>query len=384
MSNGSEVRSGRDSSVSRPTPIPGARRSAIVVGAGIAGLAAAHALDRLGFEVRVLERSGAPRDEGAGLTLWPNAVHALEALGLQRALEDRAHRLIGLSTLLPDGRPLTSLPLSAIEQRYGSMVAVDRGELLSGLLEELRVPTEYQAPVVAAAGRLLLGGSEIDADLIVGADGIHSVTRTVVAGEVEPRPAGYGAWRGVASTGDLTPLEASETLGAGRRFGLVPLTRERTYWYAAITGDEGHADLEAEFAGWHAPISEVLARTPAADRTFLPLADLPHLDRWYAGRTVLVGDAAHAMTPNLGQGAAQALEDVAVLARRLEGEAVEAALAGYAGERKRRGERIVARSRSAGRAAQASGPLAVRARNAVARRMPRAAVMRQLSWLLES
>jgi 2-polyprenyl-6-methoxyphenol hydroxylase-like FAD-dependent oxidoreductase len=264
------------------------------------------------------------------------------------------------------------------------MVAVDRGELLSGLLGAVRAPIEYEAPVLATDGRLLLDGSELHADLIVGADGIHSVTRTVVAGDVEPRPAGYGAWRGVAITGDLTPPEASETLGAGKRFGLVPLTRERTYWYAAITGDEGHADLEAEFAAWHPPITEVLEQTPAVDRTFLPLADLPRLERWYVGCTVLVGDAAHAMTPNLGQGAAQALEDVAVLARWLRGEAVESALAGYAAERKRRGERMVARSRSAGRVAQASGPLAVRARNAVVRRMPQGVVMRQLSGLLDS
>jgi 2-polyprenyl-6-methoxyphenol hydroxylase-like FAD-dependent oxidoreductase len=358
--------------------------SAIVVGAGIAGLAAAHAFDRLGFRVRVLERSSGPRDEGAGLTLWPNAVRALERLGLQQVLADSAHRLTGLVTLLPDGRPLTTMPLAAIERRYGPMVTVHRGELLSGLREMVAAPVEYAATVRASDGRLMLDGSELDADVVVGADGIGSVARAVVAGLVEPRDAGYGAWRGVAATGRLTPRDASETLGKGKRFGLVPLTHERTYWYAAISGDQGDADLEAEFAGWHPPIADVLELTPSADRTFLELGDVPHLERWHAGRTVLVGDAAHAMTPNLGQGAAQALEDVAVLAGRLGAEGLDAALAGYAAERKRRAERVVARSWAAGRAAQASGRVAVRARNAVARRLPQGVVVRQLSGMLES
>jgi 2-polyprenyl-6-methoxyphenol hydroxylase-like FAD-dependent oxidoreductase len=366
-------------STDRFVPVSG---RAIVVGAGIAGLAAAHALEDLGYRVRVLEREAGLRAEGAGISLWPNAVRALCSLGLGDVLDQCGYTLKDAITLAPNGDVLATMPLRRIEKRFGPLVSADRGELLAALRTSFDGEIEYGVDVQAQNGRLWVNESPIEADLIVGADGIGSTTRKLVTGDVVVRPAGYGAWRGIAVTGPLTPAAASETMGRGKRFGLIPLTNGRTYWFAVTTSGQ-KADLVREFSGWHEPITAVLEATPPSNRSFLLLADVPRLLRWHHNEIVLIGDAAHAMTPNLGQGAAQALQDVAVLAQWLRREPLAVALAGYEKERKRRCERIIARSRAVGRLAQASHPLVAKLRDASARLTPDAALMYQFAGILK-
>ena len=355
----------------------------MVVGAGIAGLATGCALRARGYEVRVLEREPQLRAEGAGLTLWPNAMRALSALGLEEPVSRCARVLEDAVTMTPDARLLSRLPMDRLRERFGPLVSVYRPELLAALRDSYGSPIEFSSEVDAVDSCLRVHGERIEADLIVGADGINSVVRRLLASDVASRPAGYGAWRGVAATGSATRACASETMGRGRRFGLVPLTGERTYWFAVLGPDGGEADLAREFAGWHEPIAEVLAAAPVGERSYLTLADLPALPRWHSGNVVLVGDAAHAMTPNLGQGAAQALEDVASLAHHLEREPLARALPAYVDQRKRRAELIVARSRAFGRLAQASGAVGVRLRVGLLRRTPQRLVWRQLASVME-
>ncbi len=355
---------------------------AIVIGAGIAGLATAHALEGLGYDVRVIERDATLPAEGAGLTLWPNATRALSSLGLEEAASACALTLREAATLAPDGSAIAKVPLRLIEQRFGPLISVHRAEFLSALRESFSGDIEFSTPVTAKDGRLWAGDSALEAELIVGADGIGSVSRALVAPHIAPRSAGYGAWRGVAKTGTWTPNGASETIGRGKRFGLVPLARDRTYWFAVVAEDVGRTDLPSEFADWHEPISKVLASAQDNESSYLPIMDLPRLPRWHHEQIVLVGDAAHAMTPNLGQGAAQALEDVAALARHVESRDLPVALAGYVRERKRRAERVVARSRAIGRIAQASNPLTAMVRDRLARTIPDVLAARQLATIL--
>jgi 2-polyprenyl-6-methoxyphenol hydroxylase-like FAD-dependent oxidoreductase len=355
---------------------------AVVAGAGIAGLAAAHALDRLGFEVRLLERDHELRTEGAGLSLWPNATRALRELGLVEALEECAHAVPEGATLTPAGKTIGHAPLARITERFGPLLSVHRGEFLAALRERAKVPVELGAELSCAAGTLYLRGRRVEADLVLGADGIGSAVRELVAAGQAPRSAGQGAWRGIAQMPGLGLRRASETMGRGRRFGLVPLSGERVYWFAVLTGDGASAGLEDAFGGWHEPIAAVLDATPPSERSYLPLRDLAPLPRWHSGGAVLVGDAAHAMTPNLGQGAAQALVDVAVLCRELAQRPPAEAFLAYERARKARAEQIVRRSRAVGRVAQMANPLAVGLRNALVRRIPPALVARQMEGVL--
>ncbi len=356
---------------------------AVIVGAGIAGLSLSHGLARLGYGVRVLERGTELRAEGAGLTLWPNAVHALRSLGLDNAVEERAHTLAKAATVTPAGETVAEVPLDRIAERFGRLLSIHRGDLLQGLLEQSACSVEFGAEVCLDDGTLQVHGEPLEGDLIVGADGIRSTVREAIAPGIFPRPAGYGAWRGVADTGKMTPDGATEAIGRGRRFGLVPLSGGRTYWFA-VTVDCSDGELEHTFADWHRPIGEVLAATSKADRSYLPLSDLPSLPRRHYDRAVLVGDAAHAMTPNLGQGAAQALRDVAVLCSELAGRPLSEALASYQSRRKRRAERVVRQSRAVGRIAQASNPLAVGLRDLLARKTPTALAVHQFGQILRT
>jgi 2-polyprenyl-6-methoxyphenol hydroxylase-like FAD-dependent oxidoreductase len=347
---------------------------ALVVGAGIAGLASARALRDRGYEVRVLERDERLRDEGAGLTLWPNAMRALDAVSLGDAVRAVGVEVPAAVTLSPDGGVLTEVPMARLVERFGPMFAVHRGELLRALADasggEVEFGTEGRPESLSR-----------DAELIVGADGIRSAVRRVVAGDVQPRPAGYAAWRGVAAVDAVS--RASETMGRGRRFGMVPLPGGRTYWFAVAEDVSPGADLAEVFAGWHEPIADILAAPAEGPGSYLELEDLPKLERWNTDRAVLVGDAAHAMTPNLGQGAAQSLLDVAALARALGAEAsVASALAAYETARKATAEKVAARSRSVGRVAQASGPLSSRLRDIAARAAPESVAMRQFADVL--
>lgn len=355
---------------------------AIVVGAGIAGFAAAKALDDRGYEVRLLERGASLRAEGAGLTLWPNAVRALRELGLEHVLEGHAHPVTAGATLRPDGEIVARAPLHRIAARFGPLLSVHRGELLEALQRACPVAVELGTEVAYEDGRLLAAAKPLDADLVVGADGIRSVVRELVAPGASIRPAGYGALRGVASIGGLTPEGASETFGPGRRFGMVPLSGERTYWFAVLADGMAEADLEGAFAGWHEPIPTLLGQDGGEQTAFLPLEDLCPLPAWQRGAAVLVGDAAHAMTPNLGQGAAQALLDVAALRRALVDLPIDEAPAAYERARKREAERIVRRSRSLGRIAQLSNPVAARARDVAARITPTSVVAREMERVL--
>ncbi len=358
-------------------------RRALVVGAGIAGLAAAHALEGVGYVVQVLERDRELRSEGAGLTLMPNAVRALREIGLGDAVAESTAVVEQALIVTSAGRQLTRVPLDRIGRRFGPLLSAHRGELLAALSARVVAEVSFGVSVGVVDGELRAGGERLEADLIVGADGIGSAVRAAVAPGVAPRAAGYGVWRGVAETGADTPGRATEAAGLGRRFGLVPMKGRRTYWFAILADGDGSEDLEAEFASWHRPIAAVLAATPAAERSYLQLSDLPPLPRWHRGGIVLIGDAAHATTPNLGQGAAQALEDVATLAPLLRDRPAADAFRALEKARKRRAERIVRESRAIGRILQTSNPLVAGARDLIGRCTPQAIAYLQMARVLD-
>lgn len=340
-----------------------------VVGAGIGGLVAAAGLQADGHEVLVYERREDAGAIGAGLTLFPNAFAALDAIGLgdpvREISSDELSRLRS-GHRRPSGVWLLTLPATGAP----AVRSLHRADLHRTLAERLAAGSlRTGCPVAVApdgAPLLRVGDEQERFELVIAADGIRSEARTRWGLDRGLRSAGYTAWRGV--TGPLPrPLEAAgESWGAGARFGIVPLPGGRVYWFATRSMPAGapdpdpHGTLRELFGRWHAPIDELLAATPAEAVLRHDIFDLAAIPPSFVhGRGVLLGDAAHAMTPDLGQGAGQAVEDAAALVLLLRGcrpEGLRAALERYDRLRRRRAAELWRRSRLAGRIGQARGP----------------------------
>jgi 2-polyprenyl-6-methoxyphenol hydroxylase-like FAD-dependent oxidoreductase len=362
----------------------------VIVGGGIGGLSAAIALRQRGHDVVVLERAPRIDPVGAGITLFANAMRALDRLDVREAIATRGAPTTWSAILTREGRELTQVPRDLLE----GTVAVHRADLQAGLAAaggQVRLGVEVTAVEDGDDGVVVRGTdeSEESGDMLVGADGLSSVARRAIA-DVRPRYAGYTAWRGVCPV----PVEAgrvTESWGVGERFGLVDIGRGRTYWFATKNAPEGEpdepggrkAEIRRRFSGWHEPIAAVVE---AADESAILRNDVYYLEplpRWSDGRVVLVGDAAHATTPGVGQGAAQAIEDAVVLADRLvRRDELATALADYESIRRPRAEAVLKMSRRADKAAQLANPLGWRLRNAIVRRLPDRAQRRGLEPLV--
>jgi len=377
----------------------GERRRAVVVGAGIGGLTAAVALRRAGWDVLVLEQAERIEPVGAGITLFANAQAVLDVLGLLGAARavGTAPPMANAGLREPSGRWLTRLDQAAMppllvlhraDLHRVLLTALPEGCVRTGQrVENIRDDDGPRVSVASAAG--IVGCA---AGLIVAADGLNSIVRSVLfRGQPGPRYSGYTSWRGVTAGPVTLPEGGGETWGRGQRFGLVPMADGRVYWYA--TGNEApgrtfpdeHAEVRRRFGGWHPPIADVLAATPAGAVLHHDICWLPPLPRFTAGRVALVGDAAHAMTPDLGQGACQAIEDAVVLAACLsQATDLTAALAAYDAQRRPRAQGVARAARRVGRVAQLHGRAAVGLRTLAIRAAPAGAsermVKRLTSW----
>ncbi|MFF4421004.1 FAD-dependent oxidoreductase [Streptomyces sp. NPDC001549] len=379
-------------------------RHAVVVGAGIGGLTTAVALHRRGWRVTVCERAPEPPVTGAGIGLAPNALRALEAVGIDvsRAIGGAVPATMGVRR--PDGRWLTRAGTADMAARYGmAPLAVPRPALTATLAaalppSALRYGTEVTG-VDDAEGRRpavrTAAGPDLPADLVVAADGIHSPLRRA---HFPAHPGlhyiGETAWRTIVDAPDLRIPAMSETWGRGQRFGVTPLVDGRSYLYATavVPPDTRLADprteLRQRFGSWHDPVPALLdrvGRLDAADVLRNDLYDLaaplPYL---HHGRIAWLGDAAHAMAPNLGQGGCQAIEDAVVLAHLLpDGErgdsgdsydggdtAVPAALAAYTAARRDRTDAVRLRARRVGRLGVLRNPVLAAVRDLAVRVTP--------------
>jgi 2-polyprenyl-6-methoxyphenol hydroxylase-like FAD-dependent oxidoreductase len=357
----------------------------IVVGGGIGGLSAAIALRLQGHEPVVLERAPKLEAVGAGITLFANAMNALTRLGIADAIRASGSPARHSAILTSDGRELTTLAPDLLD----GAVAVHRADLQAALAAaagEIRLGVEVTSVDQNAEGVRVWAadGSEERADLLIGADGLWSPVRASFA-PATPRYAGYTAWRAISPV-PIDPGHLSESRGAGERFGLVDIG-SRTYWFATANLPEGQAEDQSQrkaelvrrFAGWHSPIEAVLEATPENAILRNDVYFLDPLPRWSKGRLVLLGDAAHATTPGVGQGAAMAIEDALVLADELAAsDDLAAGLARYESIRRPRTELVLKLSRRADSAAQLASPLGTRLRNVAVRRLPPRLQARQL------
>lgn len=341
-----------------------------VIGAGIAGLVAAAGLQKAGHEVTVHERSSNPHPVGAGLTLFGNSFEALDLVGLGDAVRDASTGTIGsmrAGQRTPSGRWMTTAPPATSE----AVRSIHRSDLHRVLIDSLRTGTLHMgSPATVStdgAPRIVAAGQSEDVDLVIVADGIHSSNRRILGLDTGLHYAGYTAWRGVTGTPVDVHHEAGETWGRGQIFGIVPLPDHRIYWFGTLNCPAGstfpdeHAEVRRRFTDWHPPIQECIEATPPDALLRHDIYDLAApLPSLVKGRTAVIGDAAHAMTPNLGQGAGQGIEDAAtltVLLRDASPDALESTLVTYDELRRPRTTSVMRGSRTAGRVAQASNPL---------------------------
>jgi 2-polyprenyl-6-methoxyphenol hydroxylase-like FAD-dependent oxidoreductase len=356
------------------------RPVALIIGGGIGGLATAIALSRIGWAARVFEQAGELTEIGAGLTMWCNGVKALARLGVAKKVLEAGSVLERFEVRTHDGRSLGDCPFAEMAARHHApSVCVHRADLLAALAEAaaasaaLRLSARCASFAADDSGVTahFADGSEARGDLLVGADGLHSLVRSRLHGDSPPRYAGYTCWRGLAapfSHAAIPPGSGFEAWGPGRRFAVLPCGRDRVFWYATLNAPPGGSDApagrKAEVAGlyarWLEPVEAVIQATAADAILRNDIVDRRPVATWGTGRVTLLGDAAHPTTPNFGQGACMALEDALVLADCLwESRDVGIALRWYEARRVERTSTIVRQSRRIGWVAQWQNPLAV-------------------------
>lgn len=343
----------------------------IVVGAGIGGLAAALALARAKFEVEVVERAGVLGEVGAGLQLSPNAMKALQWLGVSGSVEavSSEPQALELRTGKSGGR-VFSVPVGPVaRRRFGApYLHIHRADLI----DILRTAAEAEGVRLRLGARLsaftradsevrlgLDDGNILEADLLVGADGMRSTVRRILFGADHPRFTGAVAWRAIAPIDACPDLPDAAVVWAGpgrhavtyrlRRGSLINFVGvvEEDHWREEGWDEPGDkAALARAFEGWAPPVTSIIGAARSCHRW--ALFDRDPLPRWSDGRVTLLGDACHPVPPFLAQGAALAIEDAVVLARCLvaQSEQPEAALAAYEAKRKERAGRVLATARS--------------------------------------
>lgn len=380
-----------------PRPTGGDTRSPsiAIVGGGICGLTTAVALERRGLSPTVYEAADEYGPVGAGILLQTNAMLVFDRLGVAERIRDAGTALEGGGLRSSGGAFMTRFDLDALERRefgYG-FVAVHRAELLRILREALDAEVRTGMDCVAVDGTApptvhFDDGTTVEPDILVGADGIDSTVRDAVVDEAAPRSLDAVAYRALVEFDVPAPYrrQGFEVWGRGTYTGGAPVDEDRFYWFATapqpLTGDGAspdavHAALREHLVDAPEPVPAIIDVLAPDDLVVTALRDLPSLDSWTRDRVVLTGDAAHAMLPFAGQGAAQAIEDGLALADALAAHSDhDRALAAYERRRKPRGDRIRAESHRLGRLGTMQSALGCRLRNAVLDAIPDGLVRR--------
>ena len=370
----------------------------LIVGGGIAGLATAAGLQRAGIACEIVERAPQWAPVGAGIVLGVNAMRVMRKLGLAEGVAARGTRLGAGSITDETGRALGSTDFQLLEPEFGPTIAIHRAALHEVLLSAAaEVPIALGTSVDALDPRSdgtvvrLTDGREERYDLVVGADGVRSRVRELAFGDRPLDYSGYTCWRLVVKVTAEQP-QLREMWAPGRRFGLVPIDAERVYCFAVANAPRGETDPEqgrlerfrerfAVFGGQVPAVLDALERPEELIHN--DLEELPP-GPWFTGRVVLVGDAAHALTPNMGQGAAMALEDSMVLVELLaSGQSIDEALPALVARREKRVRWVQDQSRRIGRMGQLERPWLCGLRNALLRLVPDSATTRSLRRMAE-
>ncbi len=371
-----------------------------IIGGGIAGLTCAIALKQAGFQPEIVEAAPNISAVGAGLVLAANAMKALKHISIEEDVVNKGRLLPAFSIYDSGGKVIMRTDSISLSQKYGvDNFAIHRADLHSLLLSktnDLIVNTNRQAvDFIQKPDSVIIhfkDGTQLETDFLIVADGIHSAIRQKLIPNSLPRYAGYTCWRAVIESSNLKITETSETWGTEGRFGIVPLKENKIYWFACINAPEKDekmkkftiSDLRIHFKHFHPTIPDVLWETPNEALIHNDILDIKPLSQFAHGRIVLIGDAAHATTPNLGQGACQAIEDAVILGEMMKKNAdIRTAFLQFEQKRLGRTRYIVNTSRRLGELAQTSNSFAASLRNFFFRLIPESVSRQQFKKLYD-
>jgi len=371
-----------------------------IIGAGIGGLTVAIALKQKGFEVEIFEAAAEFKKAGSGINLALNAMQVYKRLGLYNEIVEAGSYTNAMIITDEKLNPLSTVNLLPFEDKHNvKSVAIHRATLHQILLKQIsNIPVHHNKKVKSLKqfdGGINLqfeDGTTHQAEVLVGADGIHSVVRKSIFDNTELRIAKQICWRGITKVEipKKYDTELNELWGKGKRFGFVAIGKNEYYWYALadyknnFKGKFSTIDLPKFYSNFHPLVQKILESTPKEDILTNEMADLKPISSWYDKNICLLGDSAHATTPNLGQGACQAIESALVLSNCLsKNDSIEKAFRNYQNIRIKKAIQVVNTSWKIGKIAHLQNYFAVKLRNFILKITPEKIAAKQTSYIFE-
>ncbi|WP_284463704.1 FAD-dependent monooxygenase [Chryseobacterium sp.] len=300
-----------------------------IIGAGIGGLTLGNILKQHQYDFTLYESAPEIKPVGAGIMMAVNAMQVFDQLGLKEKIENAGNKIHRITLSNESMKPFSKTEILELEKNYNSCnVAIHRAELQRILAEKLdpaAIRLNHSLKTIEKKENYILdfdNGTQVESTIVFGADGIKSPIRNQILKTGTIRSSGQKCWRGLVDfeLPEKHHHEAFEMWGKGKRFGFVKISEKKVYWYACINERSSGRYLELTdiFKEYHSLVLKLIEATEEEDIICNEISDLSPIPKWYSENLCLIGDAAHATTPNMGQGACQAIEDSYILGKLLE------------------------------------------------------------------
>ncbi|WP_323704033.1 FAD-dependent monooxygenase [Mammaliicoccus sp. Dog046] len=365
-----------------------------VVGAGIGGLTVAGLMCQIGHDVNVYEGKDNLDQVGAGIGIGSNALKALKQYRMAYAIEQEGQPLEQIKIHSDLDENLSALNMKQDDTHNITIHRNVLHEILKTYVPSERIHLNHKVTEFKPTGdgvRLCFDNGEVEEfELVIAADGLHSNIRTQIYPKSLPKYAGYTCFRGVVNAKlDIDGKEALEYWGHKGRFGIVPLKENQYYWFCTMNAKENDLQfksfekphLQAYFNQFPNEVRQILDAQDEVGILQHDIYDIAPLKSFVSGRVVLLGDAAHATTPNMGQGAGQAIEDAVTLANLIKDRDIEAALKRYDKLRVKHTKKVILKSRKIGKVGQATSTMKIKSRNAMMKKTSSKAMNRKVKFL---